>query len=69
MSQSRNKPSLGSAYIILYLDPMTYPLHFGDDPDYDPDAGSGMRPLTLEALTICIKKHEVQRVFFNLKSL
>ena len=43
-------------------------MHFGEDPNYDPDAGSELRPLTLEALTIFIKKHEVQRVFFNLKS-
>ena len=34
MSQSENEPSLGSAYIIVYLRPMTYPGNYGDDPDY-----------------------------------
>ena len=35
MSQSGNEPSLGSAYITVYLGPMTYPGNYGDDPDYD----------------------------------
>ena len=45
MSQSGREPSLGSAYITLYLGPMTYPLNFGDDPDCDPDAGPGFLSL------------------------
>ena len=34
----------------LYLEPMTYPFNFGDDPDYDSDLGPVLRWLISEEL-------------------
>ena len=42
----------------VYLGPRNNVIHFGDDPDYDPDPGSGWRSVSrggdLKSLTDCL---------------